>query len=700
MKIRVLCFLLGAVMAGAAAFAGSPAFAEQYVKPDEPGRFEIPQQGPGPAYTNRRWIGLMKKGLSQCPPADGWSADSLTSGFHFDPQLLQESGLDRFCVYTNVDPSKPLEPLPAGLVKAERDRMDLSAMATHVPSTGALNDASWRILTDRFLDQAGQAHLARTDVPHVRLVFIDSHPTGEWPLPPPLPDQPWHGYTMAHFAHRIACGGGNSCPIVIATRLALRYPAYAPDMPIPRPSAASESGGRLGLVSDLALAISNEVGRWESSQPKTKLVLNLSVGWDGELQGKGSIPDLKSRRKSKLEPSVLAVYDALRYAARRGVLVIAAAGNRQRPGTGGPVLPAAWELYRPSRMPFGLCRKPLYAMGGVDWQGLPLANSRPGGRPRRAAYGDHAIVETGEPAAAPGGPEESTLVYTGTSVSAAVASSIAAVLWDLRPELRRAGVMRLLERTADVLETRADFYAWRRFSAILGPPRVRRLSLCRSVLDACGPDGSRCAALESIACRLGRYAPADLSLISLPEVTTSFEPPSPPPPPCDSRTRLHRATARTIRPTPGVTARDLCPLELLSGLTAADWVGPQPEENPCPNCTVVPEPPRHVSLSLAEPAEPGYALLLEIDPQWQATTAAAINSAILTINCYADGGSPAERISLDVSDQLSSSPAKVFLHAIDGRESLAGCTASVDFKVSAIANGQERSVQSPVYVDP
>jgi subtilase family protein len=696
MKHKIVCILLGVAMGwtttGASTAQDSPVTKEQ----------DIPADPVDPAFRieNRR-IGLMEKGRTGCPRVEGWREDLLLRlalgpyQQEIDRELRHKLG--RLCVYEG---SVPFPESVPGLLKAEPDRMAVTATAPHIPDLGEIGDRSWQILADHFVDQVGQVRLAPTETPRVRLVFIDSHPTGEGPPARPRPDSSWHGYSMAHLAHEVVCGGREPCPIEFATRLALCYDDYSPNPSLRPPGCMGDlGGGRRGLVIDLALAILQEVARWEKSEPEKKLVLNLSVGWDGEL---GGVSDLSARKKSELELSALAVYEALRHAAHRGVLVIAAAGNRRggQPDTNWPVLPAAWELRRPTWLPFGLCRKPVYAVGGIDWQGLPLANSRNRGRPRRAAYADHAIVKTVEPATSPViGPdrEGSTMMYTGTSVSAAVASSIAAVLWKLRPELRPAGVMRLMGRSADLLDSRADFYAWRSLSPLLGPPHVKRLSLCQSVLHACGPDGRWCPALEAVHCQLWTHPAANLSSIELTQLTTSFRSPSSPPLSCDSRTRLFIAAARIVSAATGPSAEDFCPMEVLPDIKSPGFLGPQPEENPCPTCTIVPEPPRTSSVAMNS-TEYGYALLVYIDPNWQAPAAVGtINSAVLVINC-GSGNEPPRSFDISTGIPPPSGSAKLILGSIDGRTSLTGCTASVDFRVTV--DGQNRSAQSPVYVDP
>ena len=218
-----------------------------------------------------------------------------------------------------------------------------------------------------------------------------------------------------------------------------------------------------------------EVLDWQPTENLKHLILNLSLGWDGEGLG-----DLKAR-----EPSVRLVQGALRLAAQKGVLVIAAAGNRRggSPGSRLPILPAAWELRRPSSLAVRLVPQAGLRGGRSGLAGVAAVQCPPRRLPRRVAYGDHAVAEVG------GRP---TRIYTGSSVSTAVVSAVAAVVWHLRPDLTPDQVMKLIDHSGRVLPARADFYPWRH---ILPPPRIQRVSLCAAVTRACGPGVGPCPGL-------------------------------------------------------------------------------------------------------------------------------------------------------------------------------------------------------------
>jgi len=733
MRSRVFYVFWGLVMGWTV--AGTPAGASFLRREDPP----KPDQAE-PPYTPQRVVAL-QKGRSGCPKVFGWQGERLPDliqsraddgernyGKFDEPlpvdkpirmsvkldDLLRKYDLDRFCIYTA---SKPASRFPAqlqalGLKRADADRMALTPTAP--ADLGAVGNQTWPILADHFLDQVGKVRLAPTTTPGVRLAFVDTHRTGERLPNPPVPNltsghpRSWHGHGMAHLGQEIVCGhdgAPENCAVHVVTQLALGYDESRPGMSFVQ-SPFHEKGGHLGLVSDLGVAILAQIERWQNFDPGAKLVLNLSVGWDGE---RGN--DLSAKTAADLETSSELVYNALRIARHLGVLVIASAGNR----TGGeestsPLLPAAWELRRPSwlrmlRIP--LC-KVVYAVGGVDWQGLPLPNSRPGGKPWRVAYGDHAVARTSVPVLTETGAGEPTKMYTGTSVSAAVVSSIAAVAWQLQPDLKPAQIMRRLGHAGKVLDQRADFYAWKHLSWLIRPPHLKRLSLCQTVLRLCGPDERRCRPrLETLNCRLSEPPPADLGAI-LPGVSTKVPfTPRVLPSGCDSQTRVFKGAFSTIS-----DSQRVCPMEKLPDMAAPYLVSTQPPENPCPTCSIVPDRPEAV-VALAPNLLPGdgagektYGLAVAVDPDWLSQGTTTLESAILVVDCQT-GLKTKERFDvtsmvLPLFQPVPPPSVRLSFDKIDGRKSLAGCTASVDFKLKVVIEGrqEERSVQSPVYVDP
>ncbi len=684
----------------------------------EQGSVNIDPQG---AIAHWRQVAVRKQTTSACPQVNGWKVESVPSrdgslcAFDFaqhgfsgnDPaggELLRHLGLDRICLYTaqgNTIPTfRTNGQLPAGLVAAAPDRMALSPAAEPEDSLGNLALESWKILSAHFSEQAGRMpsagrtpstdELLRGSGPaRTRLVFLDTHPTGEG-LPSAFgvaeAGRSFHGYTMAHLANQLVCGGdAEGCAVEIATRLAMPYRRFDPFHPPSGDSAPDSRGGRIGLVGDLAGAIVCEVFSFRRDtrpeRPK-HLVLNLSLGWDGELFG-----DLEARYSSDLELSVWWVYQALEYARRSGVLVIAAAGNErggpERPTS--PLFPAVWELRRPRRsglLPLPWKSSLVYAVGGVDWQGLPIANSRTGGKPRRSAYADHAVAGTEA-----GGTASPTWIYTGSSVATAVTSSIAAAIWYLRPELWPHQVMKLLDRSSESLTTRADFYSswidWFR------PPRLCRLSLCRAIAHATAREADR------LVCPEWRREPPRLSppdeavLLDFVHVTTI------PAPPCASEGRL-------LSESPGRSS-DPCPADRFGDIASQRWVFPQPENNPCMGCSLTPGGTKF----RGGVRGPLYTLQMELNPKWIEENDALpeedrfqIAAAELEIQCYDTAREAAPRKyglpDSDLRDFAGDGGARFNFEWAE-REPLWGCTARLNFKL-VNENGEEASVINPVII--
>jgi hypothetical protein len=731
MRFRFFCVLLGLAMGWMVAGTAQGIYLPPKVDKPSIGR-------PAAFYTPGRQIGLLKKG-STCPPVRGWKAQTLPElaaaraeegvqkpygGYGAPPKrtladrkkqaradaLFRKYGLDRFCVYTDLVKGRPFRK-PAGLSKADPDRMALIPSAT--TKLDPLGEQIWGLLADRFLDQVGKVQLGTVQNPTVRLVFVDTQQTGEGPPAIDPASLSSHGYGMAHLANEILCGqASQNCPIHIATRLALRYGSYDTGLP---DDPGRDHGGRQGRIGDLAAEIMAEIDHWLAFDPETNLILNLSIGWDGEYK------DLDANKEAELETSTQAVYDALQVARDLGVLVIAAAGNR----TGGedsnwPFLPAAWELHPPSWPSRTLGKEVAYAVGGVDWQGLPLPNARPHGMPSRVAYADHAVarVSDGQGSMAP------TKIYTGSSVSAVVASSIAAVTWNLLPELKPAKVMEKMDEAADPLPSFATFYTGTNPSAA---PHLQRLSLCGTVLKLCVPGVGQCPAVP-YDCQ-SPHLPADFSKIlplnsSPAAVISSIIHPA-----CDPQTQVFKEGMAFMTTTLPLTSG--CPIETVPDVGTPGMTQPLPGETPCPPCNIAAD--RSVSSFATGPAAQlasltpslnlltgdgsgnsmPYSLAAAFDPDWLAqANPNAIESAILVIECST--GSPTKE-RLDLTQEFigllsDSQPGqnlvpmkRIGFGPIDGRTSIAGCTASVDFTLSvtdANGNSSERSVQSPVYVDP
>lgn len=502
-----------------------------------------------------RWIGISRPG-AQCPEVAGWTvrplfpqlapalSDATCPGERNEPQKVPSPEvvreLNRFCVYEVADRKKSLRKLPfPPATSRDLVRFDQDCAALALTDTTMVREPR-KLDVDTFLAEASglKEPLEITGQLGVRLAFLDTEPTGEG-VSEERPRMSLHGYTLARLAQGMVCtpGSAGQCAAQITTRLALPIIEFHPEDPkhnvIDR-----EHGGFLGMQSDLAEAIRSEVDAWWLKRSYQRhLVLNLSLAWDGTLFG-----GLSAEQVADMRAGTQAVYRALEYAKGFDVLVLAAAGNQKKEPCAnvGPLLPAAWEMGAPQEESCSQAEDgPLvYAVGGVQADGSPLANARPGGMPRRAAYGE-------------------TEMYVGTSVSTVVASSIAAVVWDTFPDLTSREVMQILDGTGShpswlkeigtgtpdgMLPMRADFWfgmgAW---NAAQAAPPVRELTLCTVLRQACSErPGAACPLQPGSSC-------SSLSLASL---------------------QLKRSAPVRI------TAKGSC----------EPWLYPQPEDDPCPTC--------------------------------------------------------------------------------------------------------------------
>lgn len=444
-----------------------------------------------------RWIGVKKSPAAACPvPRRGWSTRpgfdpaqrQLACGEKQQPQpagiSLAEATeqLDRFCVYETAklgrySPRRPFSSArAAGLEKLDRDCATVQRTG---PAEVDLTDPTWEQLADNFLKQAGQAPaLEITQQGGVRLAFLDDEPTRE-----AIPDglqRPAHGLTLANIARHLVCQPDDldACAAKITTRLALPIVRFDADDP-QKTEIDTVGGGHIGTQQDLADAIYAEVNAWKAARSQKEapqhLVLNLSLGWDPGILG-----DLDAKGIADLQAGSDAVYSALQYAQAEGALVVAAAGNRRQcdSDTAGPVLPAGWEQELPSA---SRSHVPLiYAAGAVGWNDQPLSNARGMGMPKRAAYGEHAVVAAVQK-------DYSTWLYSGSSVATAVVSATASLVWDSFPNLSRERVMEILYNSGwETSDLAANFW----FGGGSPAPAVRRVAVCSALASACNEAGT------------------------------------------------------------------------------------------------------------------------------------------------------------------------------------------------------------------
>ncbi|MEL6343123.1 MAG: S8/S53 family peptidase [Myxococcota bacterium] len=291
-----------------------------------------------------------------------------------------------------------------------------------------------------------------------------------------------HGLMMREIVEEIACLD-DTPPCLGAIRSAVAMPRHDGMMDW-------AEGGRSGTALDLATAIVAAVGRWRSrsraapgSVPQ-RLILSLSLGW----------PEDPNRPAS---PATAVLEDALAFAACNGALVITASGNTARDGSGtGPLTPARYQSapapnaetcvalgFAPlrSHLPIdGGVRPLVVAVGGVDAHDRTLYNARPGSQPPLVAFAEQTIAR-------PSDGDARRIPLTGTSVSAAVASGAAGLLWSIEPSLTPDAVIERLYTSGWDVGRVAEV-------DLPGPPRrSHRIAICPA-LATLRPDAARCEA--------------------------------------------------------------------------------------------------------------------------------------------------------------------------------------------------------------
>ncbi len=385
------------------------------------------------------------------------------------------TGLQGYCTYRYADGTPP--PAQVSALKAAVEDVSPDCQVV-MPQGNAITDIAaddllevfrWRI---GWVDSAamGAAFSSLNLRAPVTTAVIDTYPN----IDPSTPPQSDHGPVVASVAESIACPGGLPwlCPVSAETFLGL-----------PRIADGTKDtvrGGYLGRQSDLAVGIYNAL----AAQGPGRLVLNLSVGWDPTLFG-GADP-------TTAPPPVTAVYDALRVARCEGALIIAAAGNTDHLICAEhPLAPGQWQdQLAPTGAECGALGltspmldpgAPLvYAVGGLNQRQSVMPGTRRLGMPRLAAAATHVVAQ--QRAGMQG-----DAVKTGTSLSSAVASGAASLLWSFRPGLSPSAVMDLLYDNGFDVGEQSTFDP--------GGEDIRGVDVCAALTAACtgAPAGTACS---------------------------------------------------------------------------------------------------------------------------------------------------------------------------------------------------------------
>jgi hypothetical protein len=394
----------------------------------------------------------------------------------------------RYCMFEYVGQQdlKTLEDYGPILTAIENHPdMDLDSVAADCmgfKEQTTLNDSDLRkLLNESFLlniDAIDSSDLAAT-LPYqspVRVEVVDS--VSQTAVDSGLTPHNVHGTFMSALIGNIACPNeGAACLDSIHHLLAMPRQDYQlPDWTV---------GEDYASKVDLAIQIYAAVQQWREDKqnhaPNTtdRLVINISLGYQRINQG---VDDFDRGPQASLKT-------ALDFAACHGALVFAASGNVRDENCpendAGPLAPASFEMIAaPTEQEchqlgfdpdwtqdfpvFGNNPRPLvYAIGGVDPYDEPLANSRPASQPTLVALGANGVGN------------DSSMALTGTSISTAVASATAQLLWMYNPRLRPDEVYFAMYKSAWELNTPADF-------GLTPGVDTRRLSVCSALDYVCG----------------------------------------------------------------------------------------------------------------------------------------------------------------------------------------------------------------------
>lgn len=447
-----------------------------------------------------RFVATKNEGQVDCPLSsasskEGWKVRPLVS-----VSAPLPAALSRVCIYTrdNAATDKALAALEAEITPSPGGLAALAEEYQSVYPMGLGEDLAASFRTSLHAQAGGLAALPLPPPSATRVVMIDTDPDRFSGVPEACPSS--HGCTLAHIAKDLLCPqrGQGPCAGEVGWAEGLAH-------------AVPGSSSRFGYPSDVAAAMLRAYDAWRtqliSSSPSAApphLILNLSLGWEtnNECNDKGG-----SRT----------TMDAVGYLACNGVLVVASAGNAHRAdaspsnmacparheGAGvseddcsGSIDAALLAAYRAKlNAPQWAAIPPtsserasmIYSVGGLDYADRPIVPERSSSRPVLAAPAVGGVSWAAPlSGAAPAAPPT---FLSGTSVSAAIVSGVAATVWAYRPDLRADQVMKIVAENADeVKPTLSPTSVGAPLSAgghrVFSLTTVRRVSLCKALSAA------------------------------------------------------------------------------------------------------------------------------------------------------------------------------------------------------------------------
>jgi hypothetical protein len=529
-----------------------------------------------------RWVGQLRNAAATCPA--GQNAYIGRKLFATPGGLPPVDALARYCVYeAPVGQGAGAPTNPQGMRQFRQIEPDLMVLAPSGALFGMMADEYGPV----FDEQVGRLFSLGATPPGFqgpRVVVFDSSPTaGPGLAAATSTGTELHGQAINQIVRRLICDQLGVCVATPATRLVLdlRVDPVTGAVVVDR-----TNGGTYGTPSVLAEAVHQEVEAWRASGVDTGLLLNLSLGWHPSYGGRAGTP------VSSWPVAVQAAHLALAEAACSGAVTFAAAGNRKGGSAisdTGPLLPGGWEAFSVGTAscatvlasPTAVVTRPMvHAVGISDGQDSDVTISRPNGRPGLVAYGDHAMV----PLMGLGGLSG---VYTGTSVSTAVATASAAVLWANKPALTPVDLVATLRASGapSTVPISASFCPGGGCGAAVV------VDVCRTVERSCevGAPGytTPCAVWPGgpLTCpngppTLAQPDPAELTVFAggAAQGTLTFSPGVYSDPVCG------RGVTELVSEVAGAPAADPCPDDQYYQGMTRPWLEPQPLGDQCPEC--------------------------------------------------------------------------------------------------------------------
>lgn len=600
---------------------------EQEFAPKLP-RIEIDRAS---ACVDWRWIAIKHDDLSHCPALEtmadgleGWrggflwgSGEEIGLATPFFEEVISSNSstssrenqrraanlcdphdpfmpLTCFCQYETAGEGVNLLELIGDLSAHGLAAMARDCMAV-VPAAEAASLDRDAALQSRFLAQAGgfaRISPSAAATGGVRLTVVDTEPTDLIDRQTGPPNSP-HGYQLIEMARRLLGPAAGSAGINLGSRLTLRFLTL--DTAQAAANRRDTNGGFFGLIGDLATDLTAELTA-ASIDPDRRLILNLSLGWNGDFN-------------TRAPTAVAAVRSVLGAAVCNNALPLAAAGNQDwgpNPSSG-PLFPAAWEtLAAPTAeecarllgsppmpsYPRGDYRPLIHAVGAVAASGQRLPLARLAAEPRVVAFANHASVQTRFPSGR----------LTGSSVSTLVAATTAAAIWSTNRDLSAFEVMDRIYQSSQLLTPgrRAAF----QLDSGEEPLAVKRVFACQVAkasssaiecpqgsveADAAFPD-SNAGLLPRFETTADAQVGADggqvLDLADFVLQAGPFDA-CPPTTILDlERPEADREQVFYLRPASNGPRRFPCPQWQAPAQWANGWVNPQPGSNQCSACGI------------------------------------------------------------------------------------------------------------------